>query len=125
MISSFLTLYMGLCAGIQITSKSLNHWHSGGRGGIRTHGTLAGTPVFKTGALNHSATLPAVENVGLFSHLPEQSKSLDLFATALSPNVVGALVYGCLHDPVNHSRGAFLHFRRSALQFFNWPGRTR
>jgi hypothetical protein len=29
-----------------------------GRGGIRTHGTLAGTPVFKTGALNHSATLP-------------------------------------------------------------------
>src|ERR1035437_6299317 len=30
----------------------------GGRGGIRTHGTLAGTPVFKTGALNRSATLP-------------------------------------------------------------------
>ena len=33
----------------------------GGRGGIRTHGTLAGTPVFKTGALNHSATLPSLE----------------------------------------------------------------
>jgi hypothetical protein len=32
---------------------------AGGRGGIRTHGTLAGTPVFKTGALNHSATLPS------------------------------------------------------------------
>ena len=32
---------------------------TGGRGGIRTHGTLAGTPVFKTGALNHSATLPS------------------------------------------------------------------
>jgi hypothetical protein len=31
---------------------------SGGRGGIRTHGRLAPTPVFKTGALNHSATLP-------------------------------------------------------------------
>ena len=31
----------------------------GGRGEIRTHGTLAGTPVFKTGALNHSATLPS------------------------------------------------------------------
>jgi hypothetical protein len=30
----------------------------GGRGGIRTHETLAGLPVFKTGALNHSATLP-------------------------------------------------------------------
>ena len=34
---------------------------SGGRGGIRTHGTLSRTPVFKTGALNHSATLPAQE----------------------------------------------------------------
>ena len=34
---------------------------AGGRGGIRTHGTLAGTPVFKTGALNHSATLPSRE----------------------------------------------------------------
>jgi hypothetical protein len=30
-----------------------------GWGGIRTHGTLAGTPVFKTGALNHSATHPS------------------------------------------------------------------
>ena|GEM_PF-6236859 len=33
--------------------KNLN-----GEGGIRTHGTLAGTPVFKTGAFNHSATSP-------------------------------------------------------------------
>src|SRR5690349_3307830 len=30
----------------------------GGWGEIRTHGTLAGTPVFKTGALNRSATHP-------------------------------------------------------------------
>ena len=30
----------------------------GGWGGIRTPGALAGTPVFKTGALNHSATHP-------------------------------------------------------------------
>ena len=29
-----------------------------GRGGIRTHGTLAGTPVFKTGPINRSGTLP-------------------------------------------------------------------
>jgi hypothetical protein len=34
---------------------------TGGRSEIRTHGTLAGTPVFKTGALNHSATLPDQE----------------------------------------------------------------
>src|ERR1700704_3761456 len=32
---------------------------TGGWGGIRTHGGLAPTPVFKTGALNHSATHPA------------------------------------------------------------------
>ena len=38
---------------------------NGGRGGIRTHGALAGTPVFKTGALNHSATLPALEDQAL------------------------------------------------------------
>jgi hypothetical protein len=30
----------------------------GGWGGIRTHGALARTPVFKTGALNRSATHP-------------------------------------------------------------------
>lgn len=32
---------------------------AGGRGGIRTHGGLAPTAVFKTAALNHSATLPS------------------------------------------------------------------
>jgi hypothetical protein len=31
----------------------------GGSGGIRTHGTVPRTLVFKTRALNHSATLPA------------------------------------------------------------------
>src|SRR5713226_5240473 len=32
----------------------------GGWGGIRTHGELAPTPVFKTGAFNRSATHPAL-----------------------------------------------------------------
>ena len=31
----------------------------GGEGGIRTHGRLAPTEVFKTSALNHSATSPS------------------------------------------------------------------
>ena len=31
----------------------------GGEGGIRTHDPLAGTPVFKTGAFNRSATSPS------------------------------------------------------------------
>ena len=32
--------------------------HNGGWGEIRTHGELAPTAVFKTAALNHSATHP-------------------------------------------------------------------
>src|SRR6266851_3021414 len=44
-----------------LARPTLDKQHNGGRGGIRTHGTLAGTPVFKTGALNHSATLPKLE----------------------------------------------------------------
>jgi len=33
---------------------------SGGEGGIRTPDTLSGMPVFKTGAINHSATSPRI-----------------------------------------------------------------
>ena len=33
---------------------------NGGWGGIRTHETLAGLPVFKTGAFNRSATHPTL-----------------------------------------------------------------
>src|SRR5687768_16960012 len=40
---------------------------SNGGGGIRTHGTLAGTPVFKTGAFNRSATPPGRVS-GRFQH---------------------------------------------------------
>ncbi len=34
---------------------------SGGEGGIRTPDTLSGMPVFKTGAINHSATSPQLQ----------------------------------------------------------------
>jgi hypothetical protein len=34
----------------------------GGEGGIRTHGTLTGTAVFKTAALNRSATSPLLKS---------------------------------------------------------------
>ena len=40
----------------------------GGEGGIRTHGTVAGTLVFKTRALNHSTTPPG-EKYLIFSFL--------------------------------------------------------
>ena len=34
----------------------------GGEGEIRTHGGISPSPVFKTGALNHSATSPETKN---------------------------------------------------------------
>ena len=51
--------YCNYCGFRTVANKG--EQYSGGRGGIRTHGTLAGTPVFKTGALNRSATLPNQE----------------------------------------------------------------
>ena len=36
---------------------------NGGGSGIRTHGTLTRTPVFKTGALNHSAIPPGTGQI--------------------------------------------------------------
>ena len=40
-------------------AESTARMGTGGQGGIRTHGTLARTPVFETGAIDHSATCPA------------------------------------------------------------------
>ena len=38
-----------------------NSLRNGGEGGIRTHGRLSPTAVFKTAALNHSATSPRMK----------------------------------------------------------------
>src|SRR5438128_1861955 len=48
---------VGLCSSEEKT---------GGEGGIRTHGTLSGTPDFESGTIDHSATSPVQErkNVG-------------------------------------------------------------
>ena len=45
-------------------TRSSEGAQGGGRGGIRTHGELAPTAVFKTAALNHSATLPDRQGYG-------------------------------------------------------------
>jgi hypothetical protein len=42
--------------------KQTHKKRNGGEGGIRTHGTLSRTAVFKTAALNHSATSPKHPN---------------------------------------------------------------
>ena len=36
-----------------------NSFSESGRGGIRTHGALTGTPDFESGTFDHSATLPS------------------------------------------------------------------
>src|SRR6202035_1464247 len=45
-------------AGACRSTKRQNTCFQSGGGEIRTHGTLAGPPVFKTGAFDHSATPP-------------------------------------------------------------------
>ena len=45
----------------------------GGEGEIRTHGTLTSTTVFKTVALNHSATSPRSSAVAPFYLIPNCS----------------------------------------------------
>jgi hypothetical protein len=48
---------------------------TGGRGGIRTHGRIAPTPDFESGAFNHSATLPERAHLFLTNTGREQAHS--------------------------------------------------
>ena len=70
-------------------------------GGIRTHGTLSRTPVFKTGSLNHSDTHPSV--VRLYSGLkmavnPGRHKPLPSARLHISGHCPG-VVAGGSRDP--------------------------
>jgi hypothetical protein len=50
-------------------------YKDGGRGGIRTHGTVSRTPVFKTGSLNHSDTLPRpAKQIGSLDRVYSQAR---------------------------------------------------
>src|SRR5437588_2578786 len=55
-------LEIGLFADDGEGQRMIANKGSGGRGGIRTHEGLAPLAVFKTAALNHSATLPIAAN---------------------------------------------------------------
>jgi len=44
---------------------------SGGEGGIRTPDTLSGMPVFKTGAINRSATSPGASDEAILRGIAE------------------------------------------------------
>ena len=60
---------------------------NGGRGGIRTHGGRQPTAVFKTAALNHSATRPAVMSL---------AAGLTILQTLLASMVTGSGGWGAV-----------------------------
>ena len=75
---------------------------------------LPGFRVFKTGALNHSATLPCLRS-SKFSSFAWNKLRL---CYRLLPNVVSALVYCGAKYPVNRRRGFALHIRHQmAVRF--------
>ena len=82
---------------------------SGGRGGIRTHGGLAPTPVFKTGALNHSATLPttALQRTRGYDRVSERSSYPVRFAvsSAVTPQVRSTGAFNLILSRICHRSG--------------------
>src|SRR5689334_17511150 len=58
-------------------------WVLGGDGEIRTHGGVAPSAVFKTAALNHSATSPAsADSNSIGDRIDDRSPALDLHHVA-------------------------------------------
>ena len=81
----------------------------GGRGGIRTHGGVAPTAVFKTAALNHSATLPWRPESGDRTRFRDRNLSMAARGSASTCDVrIGA---SCSNRP-GMGRGA--RIRRAA-----------
>lgn len=79
----------------------------GGEGGIRTHGTLSRTAVFKTAALNHSATSPQTAAFGRMpaADLPFPSSLNESQERAFIVRVHGAeFVWKVLSGEVPHLR---------------------
>ncbi len=62
-VSEMVRLVRELPVAIHFSNQSAGRTF-GGEGGIRTHGPREGTPVFKTGAFNRSATSPACADCG-------------------------------------------------------------
>jgi hypothetical protein len=55
----------------------------GGEGGIRTHDTVAGIPVFETGLFNHSSTSPQSE---IRQGVDHAARALSLWFAAITEN---------------------------------------
>jgi hypothetical protein len=77
----------------------------GGRGGIRTHGTVSGTTVFKTVTFNRSVTLPGLKNRGkyikkLFFLTGYKRLAKSRASTCLAPADRNALVAAIIVPPV-------------------------
>ena len=86
----------------------------GGGGGIRTPGTVSGTAVFKTAALNHSATPPRSQFSGALPHLGSSLGARRLNHSATPPGFQSRRAssfvprYHCLaHFPSDNRHCAF------------------
>ena len=70
-----------------VIQQVFDFFENGGWGGIRTHGTVSRTPVFKTGSLNHSDTHPRLPRV--YKHLGQRVNCLkSLIYQSLSPDQI-------------------------------------
>ena len=69
--------------------ESMRKAKDGGSGEIRTHGWFDPSPVFKTGALNRSATLPLLD-WNRFRDWPEARHLAPELLTATGPLQAGA-----------------------------------
>ena len=93
---------------------------TGGQGGIRTHGTLARSAVFKTAAFDHSATCPSLfghSNLGNFINwkLPRNIFQLErLLRSYTHPPVLVYLVYNFQQSQKAKKLHDFYHYNRNS-----------
>jgi hypothetical protein len=90
---------------------------TGGRGGIRTHGGVAPTAVFKTAALNHSATRPVVRRspgMGAAAHQPWLSRRQRPSAAVM--------LHGLRRLPTHSDQAAHIRSATSRSHALAWFG---
>src|SRR6266566_1147385 len=87
---------------------------AGGEGGIRTHGGLAPTAVFKTAALNHSATSPSGHEI--LEHKRRKSLRLGFQDRSALDAAPGSIVASRLNHSATSPQSVSYRVPRQAVQ---------
>jgi hypothetical protein len=110
---------------------SVRYLQKSGRGGIRTHGNLSATAVFKTASINHSDTLPCGTGESLPSgHRRKQTESdVGSWCSLLLRSVArNATATNCPYTVKNRCVSRRASMRRSTSRGCcrnkSWPGRS-